>query len=782
MGLFWPESTQDQARHALRQALHILRHELGEDAIVTRGEGDVTLNREIVSVDAVSFERAIHAADYRAALDLYGGEFLQGYFISGVPEFERWLDDERTRLRELAAEAAWALAHERIAASRLVEAERTAQRALLLVATDESEVRRFIKALAGAGDRAAAVRFCEKFAQRIKDQYELEPAPETIECLESLRSRPGRAIGKVATTVADSPTAASLGLSARPPAAKRLVPAAILAALSVGAVTAVLLLSGGGRPLYPDRVAVAPFENRGGDSAHDEIGQWALDWISNGIKNEGILEVVPAGVSRRIAESGGESLTPYLDLARATHSGLVVIGWYYVDHDSLHIHCEVVDARDGSLLYSLSPVSGLVESALDPIETVRSSVLGILARHVDPDWPGNPTLYPPPPSVEVYRETMAGLRSHVRQDYEQAVGHYQRALALDSTFFEALKGLATSLNNVGRLIERDSVTELVERNRRKLTPFQRAVLDRELGWIRGDLDLEFKGAQEMARLDPLGHAFDVAYTALRANHPRQAVEHLTRREYPTDVQAQWFGYWTVLTQALHLLGEHGEELQVARQAREAHPGQDWSYQAEICALVGLGRIDEACRMLDSLPLLQLRSTRYRNPRSIWQTAAAELRTHGYAEAANEYYSRLIRYYEGRLAEDSTRDWRPPLANALYHSGRYAEAYSVLAELHAEHPESIGHWGNMGASAAHLGRREEALLISDSIARWNLKYVQGRKSYFRARISAILGDHAGAVDLLRDAAVNGVGYDFHTSEVSIILRDYPPFQNLMRPKG
>jgi len=41
MGLFWPDSTQHQARHALSQALHVLRQELGEGAIVTRGEGEV---------------------------------------------------------------------------------------------------------------------------------------------------------------------------------------------------------------------------------------------------------------------------------------------------------------------------------------------------------------------------------------------------------------------------------------------------------------------------------------------------------------------------------------------------------------------------------------------------------------------------------------------------------------------------------------------------------------------------------------------------------------------
>jgi hypothetical protein len=151
----------------------------------------------------------------------------------------------------------------------------------------------------------------------------------------------------------------------------------------------------------------------------------------------------------------------------------------------------VLDAQSGDLLYSLDPVSGLVASALQPIETVRSSIVGVLARHVDPDWPGDPTLHPPPPSVEVYRETMAGLRSHVRQAYDEAIEHYLRALALDSLNFQALKGLGSSLHNAGRFSERDSITAIMDQNRHRYTPFQRALLDRELGWIRGDLDLEW---------------------------------------------------------------------------------------------------------------------------------------------------------------------------------------------------------------------------------------------------------------------------------------------------
>ncbi|MHC4611504.1 MAG: AfsR/SARP family transcriptional regulator, partial [Planctomycetota bacterium] len=190
VALFWPEANQAQARHSLSQALHVIRSALGNGAVRGRGDSDVAIDEAAFSCDAVEFELAMEAREYEKALELYRGDLLEGLFVREAPEFEQWLDDERTRLREIAAGAAWALAHQRIGAGRLVEAERTAQRALLLLATDESEIRRFIQALADAGDRAAAVRFYEKFALRLQSEYEIDPDPATVAVAQALVRAP----------------------------------------------------------------------------------------------------------------------------------------------------------------------------------------------------------------------------------------------------------------------------------------------------------------------------------------------------------------------------------------------------------------------------------------------------------------------------------------------------------------------------------------------------------------------------------------------------------------
>jgi len=108
LALFWPESDTAHARAALSQALYVLRTALGEGAIVSRGDGATTLARDLVWCDVPAFESALDAGQAAEAVALYRGDLLQGFFVSDAPEFERWLERERARLRERAAAGAWA--------------------------------------------------------------------------------------------------------------------------------------------------------------------------------------------------------------------------------------------------------------------------------------------------------------------------------------------------------------------------------------------------------------------------------------------------------------------------------------------------------------------------------------------------------------------------------------------------------------------------------------------------------------------------------------------------
>ena len=130
LSLFWPERPDTRGRNALSQSLSFLRQNLPEPMISTGGGEAVGLEPGTLSSDVEAFENAIAAKRWRDALDLYRGDFLRGFHIGGAWGFEDWVETERERLREMAAGAAWSLAHEQVTRGALVEAERTAQKAL----------------------------------------------------------------------------------------------------------------------------------------------------------------------------------------------------------------------------------------------------------------------------------------------------------------------------------------------------------------------------------------------------------------------------------------------------------------------------------------------------------------------------------------------------------------------------------------------------------------------------------------------------------------------------
>ncbi|HJR62689.1 MAG TPA: winged helix-turn-helix domain-containing protein, partial [Gemmatimonadaceae bacterium] len=153
----WPESDTAEARHLLSVALYELRRALGEEAIVTVGD-DVRLDASMVETDVGEFREALDRGDLARAVWLYTGPFLDGVFVSGASEFERWTEVERERLARAFASALETLADERTARGDLRGAVELWRRRAAHDLADSSVARRLIASLAAAGDRAGALQ------------------------------------------------------------------------------------------------------------------------------------------------------------------------------------------------------------------------------------------------------------------------------------------------------------------------------------------------------------------------------------------------------------------------------------------------------------------------------------------------------------------------------------------------------------------------------------------------------------------------------------------------
>src|SRR6184192_2430898 len=156
------------------------------------------------------------------------------------------------------------------------------------------------------------------------------------------------------------------------------------AALVLG--VAVVLLGGGaavrlwrhrGPALNERRVVVAVIENHTGDPSLDNVGHMAADWVTQGLAQTGLVEVVSSMSVMSSSVASGRHGAGHLDaaglqtLGRETGAGTVVSGAYYRQADSLRFQVQISAAHDGTVLRALDPVAGPIAQPLTDRKSTR---------------------------------------------------------------------------------------------------------------------------------------------------------------------------------------------------------------------------------------------------------------------------------------------------------------------------------------------------------------------------------------------------------------------------
>jgi DNA-binding SARP family transcriptional activator len=246
MALLWPEADAESARHSLRNAIYALRQTLGEEAFVSRGEGYVGVELGAVRCDALDVRRLLAEARWAEAVAGWGGELVPGFHVSGAPEFESWLEEQRTVLRRAVAVAAWRRVDEleRAGDPGLVPA---AQRAWTLEPANEAGARRLMRFLDASVGRAAALGAYDDLTDYLRRECEAAPSAETQALARELRGRVESAASvppapppPVSARTAEQVVSPSMSV---PPARRRPVTVAWIAAglLMMGGVSVVAL-------------------------------------------------------------------------------------------------------------------------------------------------------------------------------------------------------------------------------------------------------------------------------------------------------------------------------------------------------------------------------------------------------------------------------------------------------------------------------------------------------------------------------------------------------------
>jgi DNA-binding SARP family transcriptional activator/predicted ATPase len=198
--VFWPDTSEAQARNNLRQVLHQLRYALPDSDRFLQVDARTVgwRNDAPFFFDVDEFERALASADSaeraedkRAALeraaDLYRADLLASCY-------DEWIGAERDRLRQRHRHALARLVDLLEARRDYAQAIRHAQRLVRDDPVDEDGYRRLMRLLALGGDRSGAMRVYQVCVANLQRELGVEPGPATREVYEGLLRSPSRPI------------------------------------------------------------------------------------------------------------------------------------------------------------------------------------------------------------------------------------------------------------------------------------------------------------------------------------------------------------------------------------------------------------------------------------------------------------------------------------------------------------------------------------------------------------------------------------------------------------
>lgn len=442
MALLWPESDAERGRNLLKVSAYTLRKALGESALVTTGD-DLSLNSDVVETDVGAFTAALARGDRAAAVALYAGPFLDGFFVSDAPDLEEWIARERRRLADEHARALEALAEQ---AERDADGVRAAEWWKARAEADPLDSRvamRVIQALDASGNRSAALQHAQGHRRRLEAELGSAAVPDALRALEErLRREPAVVSAPPPSPAPPLPRIPEQDIG-RPAPAVAVPPTRTWARWLVPALLVLLVVAVWAAVPHRDRpgrsIVVLPFVNMSPtpDNAY----------FADGLTEEIItrLAAVPSltVISRTSAMHYKGTRQALGEIARELHVSQVLEGSVRRADGRVRITVQLIDAASDAHVwaenfeYDQSEILRAQEDVARAVARVLELDVGEqakrqLARRGTDNAQAN----------ELYQRGRALWQTRTNEGHVQAIRLYEQAIALDSTYADAYAGLA----------------------------------------------------------------------------------------------------------------------------------------------------------------------------------------------------------------------------------------------------------------------------------------------------------------------------------------------------
>ena len=451
--LFWPDGTQSLGRHSLEQLLYAIRRSI--DEAVFAGVNPVRLNPEVVSSEVAEFQGALARGDLEGAVEVYRGPFLDGFYLSDAPEFERWLDAERARLERSYSSALERLAQSAAAAQDHATAARWWRK---LAETDpvcSQNATGLIRALMNAGDHAAALQYAEQYEAVVAQELGTSVGPAVASLVAEVRA--STTTGRIAVLKSPPPPrrprphagpvpAGAMPVEQLPPprsprrrAAPYAIGAVVIIVIIAAASLRTMLGDSAPQPAAGRSIAVLPLANVSGDQQDAALVDGLSEELIAVLAKIPNLRVIgrTSAFAFKNSNAGVRRIADSLGVSNILEGGVQKAG------SRLRVQVRLVDARDGSTRWS-----EIYDRELKDIFSLQSDIAGAVARELDLRL-GEGTLARikrgSTRNVAAYELYLRGNdpgRFRTDSSARAALEYFRQALALDSNYAAAYAGLA----------------------------------------------------------------------------------------------------------------------------------------------------------------------------------------------------------------------------------------------------------------------------------------------------------------------------------------------------
>jgi DNA-binding SARP family transcriptional activator len=743
LAAFWPELGDEEARRALRQALHYLRRVLGPDVIL--GEGDeLAIRSEAFRCDAVVFEQLAQSGDAEGALALYQGDFLQGFYVPDVAsEYEEWVERTRARLRRRAAAVAWSAAE---SAERQAHAERAverARRACELELDHEAGWRKLMKLQQRLGDRAGALRSYDELSRRLDKEFGVRPSAETVAVADAIRAwNPSVAPAIIEATPSAEP--ASERVSMVPGVAQSVSPAARRSRLPYAAGLAIVLLGalGGfaamrartehrdapslvstGALSARDRVVVADFADGVGDAT---LAAAITQAVRVDLAQSPFVRVISPTQVRstlvRMQRSADLAIDDSLAREIALRQGAkaYVIGSVAKLGSAYTVTAQLVSSERGEVLAAVrenAADSTKLIAAVDRTSKALRFRIGESLRELRDAPPLNEVTTASLPALEAYTQ---GYRLFLRGERTEGLRYLEQAVRIDTGFATAYRTIASTYEAMAEPGRAALAGQHADANARRLPIRERQFLLAGRAYGGGDYETSIRLYQEFLRRVPHDASalsnMALAYRGWRRYAQAESVYHEAIKADST-IPVIYFGLHSV--QAYQ--GKFADSRRTLDEIARRFPGDGVLATVEVQDAAARQEWDEAERR-----------------------AEANIASHqGDTLRLVDAFEQMAGIVEtqGRLAE-ADRYWRTQLqlSQASGSSARHLYGMTQLALI------ELRYHGRPGRARA---------LMDSALARHPLDSIlPGDRPYYElARFYAALGDASRARTLLAGAIEN-----------------------------